>query len=64
MVGDSTADICAGNKMGVSTILVATGMSGLDAKYEMKPDYRADNVTSAIDIILNRLSGTLEEDIL
>ncbi len=52
MIGDSTADICAGRDAGLRTILVRTGHAGMDQKYEVTPDYVVPDLTSAVDWIL------------
>ena len=53
MVGDSTMDIQAGKNAGLRTILVKTGNGGADAKYDVTPDFMADNLARAVDIIKN-----------
>jgi len=53
MVGDSTADILAGQRAGVQTILVKSGYAGKDIKYDVKPKYIADNLSSAVNIVLD-----------
>lgn len=60
MVGDSTADILVGARMGVQTILVRTGNGGRDGKYECTPDYIVDDIAGAahlITVLLPRLSS-------
>ena len=52
MVGDSTADILAGNNIGLQTILVGTGNAGRDKKYTCKPDFVVDDISSAVSWIL------------
>lgn len=52
LVGDRTADILAGNLVGVKTILVNTGFGGNDGKYNAKPDYFANNLIGAVANIL------------
>lgn len=52
MVGDSTADIEAGRRAGVRTILLRTGHCGNDFKYPVRPDYVFPNLEEAIDWIL------------
>ena len=51
LVGDSTMDIQTGINAGCSTILVKTGMAGKDGKYDAKPDYEADTLIDAVNII-------------
>ncbi len=53
MIGDATSDILAGQRSGLRTILVRTGYAGTDYKYEVTPNFIADNVGAAVDWILN-----------
>lgn len=52
MVGDTTTDILAGKKAGVRTILVHTGLAGKDGKFDVRPDFEAQDLAGAVDIIL------------
>lgn len=52
MVGDSTVDMEAGRRSGLSTILLRTGHCGNDLKYPVRPDYVFPNLEEAIDWIL------------
>ena len=52
-IGDSAADIGAARAAGVPSILVRTGLlQTLEAK-QLKPDFTAENLASAADLILN-----------
>jgi len=51
MVGDRTADILAGKRAGLKTILVKTGYAGKDGKHKIKPDFVAKNLSGAVKII-------------
>lgn len=51
MIGDSTADILAGQRAGLQTILVETGYAGKDGKYNIKPNFIIKNLSEAIKII-------------
>ena len=51
MVGDSARDILAGQRAKIKTILVKTGYAGKDGKYNVKPDFIAKNLLSAVNII-------------
>lgn|SRR3989338_10439999 len=51
MVGDRTADILAGKRVGLKTILVKTGYAGNDGKYEVMPDFTARNLLEAATIV-------------
>lgn len=53
LVGDRTADLLAGKCAGVKTILVKTGYAGKDGKYFVKPDFIVDNLSKAVDLVLN-----------
>jgi histidinol-phosphate phosphatase family protein len=52
MVGDTTSDILAGKRAGLSTILVRTGYSGRDFKYDVEPDFVANDLAGAVEWIL------------
>ncbi len=52
IVGDTTADIEAGRRAGLRTMLVRTGHAGADAKYKVRPDYTAPNLLDAVEWIL------------
>ena len=58
-IGDTTVDIQTGKNAGMKTILVKTGEAGQDGKYNVKPDYIADNLITAVDYILN---GEFQKD--
>lgn len=51
MVGDRTPDILAGKRAGLTTILVKTGYAGKDGKHKVAPDFTADNLMGAANII-------------
>ena len=51
-IGDTTMDIQTGKNAGMKTILVKTGVAGSDGKYNVKPDYVANDLMGAIDFIL------------
>ena len=52
-IGDTTTDVQTGKNAGMNTILVKTGKAGTDKKYDVTPDYIAENLLSAIDHILS-----------
>lgn len=52
MVGDTTVDVLTGKNAGIKTILLSTGQAGADGKYNVMPDFRAENLISAVEIIL------------
>ena len=47
MIGDKKADILAGKRAGLKTILVRTGHGGRDKEYEVEPDLVADDLLEA-----------------
>lgn len=51
-IGDKTSDMETGRRAGISTILVKTGFRGEDNEYSGKPDYWADDLLDAVNIIL------------
>ena len=51
MVGDRTADILAGRRAGITTILVGTGYGGADGKHNVAPDFRAKDLGDAVKVI-------------
>jgi mannose-1-phosphate guanylyltransferase/phosphomannomutase len=50
-VGDTTGDILAGKRAGLATILVKTGFGGADGRFEVTPDFVADDLMGAIKYI-------------
>jgi histidinol-phosphate phosphatase family protein len=58
MVGDTTSDILAGKRAGLRTILVRTGYAGRDFKYDVEPDFVANDLAGAVDWILHKHSET------
>lgn len=52
VIGDSTLDIKMAENAGAKGILVKTGQAGLDGKYEVNPDYVAEDLLDAINILL------------
>lgn len=56
MIGDNKGDIQAGKNYGVSTILVRTGYGEQILKDDsVQPDYVAENLLQAVQLILNQL---------
>ncbi|MEK7075435.1 MAG: HAD family hydrolase [Patescibacteria group bacterium] len=51
IIGDRTADILAGKRTKLKTILVKTGYAGQDGKYDIKQDFIAGNLSEAVKII-------------
>jgi len=52
-IGDTTVDIKAGKNAGTRTVLVKTGQAGEDKKYDVTPDYTAENILDAVEYILS-----------
>ncbi|WP_434304823.1 D-glycero-alpha-D-manno-heptose-1,7-bisphosphate 7-phosphatase [Clostridium botulinum] len=54
VIGDETGDIKLGKNARMKTILVKTGNGGMDKRYDVSPDYTADNLYEAVKIILSK----------
>lgn len=52
VIGDSTLDIKMAENANMKSILVKTGQAGLDNKYEVRPDEVAEDLLSAVKMIL------------
>ena len=52
-IGDTTVDIQTGVNAGMKTVLVKTGEAGGDGKYDVTPDFVAENVLQAVESILS-----------
>ncbi len=55
-IGDKTSDIEAGKRAGAKTILVKTGSGGDDKRFDIKPDYTAEDLLDAASYIKTVLS--------
>lgn len=53
IIGDSAIDIMTGKNVGMKTVLVKTGLGGLDNEYKIKPDFISENLYGAVRILLN-----------
>ena len=53
MIGDSTADIFAAERLGLRSILVETGEGGKDGKWPMCPTFVAADIAAAVEIIIS-----------
>jgi len=53
MVGDTTADVEAGRRAGLRTVLLRSGHAGVDAKHTTRPDYITPDLEDAVEWILN-----------
>ncbi len=57
IIGDKYSDIMAGRASGIKTILIKTGCGGEDGAHsDVSPDYRADNLLMAIEMINRSLN--------
>ena len=54
LIGDKTSDILAGKRTGCKTILVKTGYGGKDGLFSVKPNFTADNLLKAIEIVIQK----------
>jgi D,D-heptose 1,7-bisphosphate phosphatase len=54
MIGDSTADVLAAARAGVLSVLLGTGEGGADGKYDVRPDFRFDDIGAAARFIAER----------
>ena len=52
-IGDKTSDILAGKNSNLKTILVETGHAGKDNEFKVTPDYKAQDLLDAANIISN-----------
>ena len=55
MVGDSTTDVEAACRAGVTSVLVRTGEGGRDGRSGAQPDHVAADFAEAVDLILDRI---------
>ena len=55
VVGDSTRDILAAQNAGMKSILVRTGHAGKDGSYEVTPDFVAEDLNEAVELILKEI---------
>lgn len=53
-IGDTTMDVQTGINAGMKTILVHTGEAGKDKRYDVVPDYEAENLLEAVKIIVRK----------
>ena len=53
LVGDTTVDIMTARRAGLRAVLVKTGEAGLDARYDVVPDYVFPDLQRAVDFILD-----------
>jgi D,D-heptose 1,7-bisphosphate phosphatase len=53
LIGDSTRDIFAAQNAGLKNILVRTGYAGNDRTYNVTPDFVAEDLNEAVQLILN-----------
>jgi histidinol-phosphate phosphatase family protein len=51
MIGDTTSDMEMARRAGLRAILVYTGEGGADGKYDARPEFVADDLAGAVEII-------------
>jgi mannose-1-phosphate guanylyltransferase / phosphomannomutase len=51
-VGDTTIDMMAAKNANLTSVLVRTGEAGKDGKFDVKPDFEAENLLEAVRLIL------------
>ena len=54
LVGDKTTYLQTARNAGVKSILLRTGHAGRDAKYRVQPDFAAENLLDAVNLILSQ----------
>ena len=54
MIGDQTRDIEMARRAGLRSILVRTGTAGRDGNFSATPDFVADDIRAAADLILGQ----------
>ena len=52
-IGDSTTDIMTGINAGLKTVLVQTGVAGMDKKFDVLADYTFKDLFTAVNTLLN-----------
>ncbi|TZE82186.1 D-glycero-alpha-D-manno-heptose-1,7-bisphosphate 7-phosphatase [Calorimonas adulescens] len=63
IIGDSTVDIQTGINCNIKTVLVKTGLAGSDGTYRVCPDYVANNLYEAVNLILRgELNGFIKAE--
>ena len=55
VVGDSTRDIYAAQKLGMRSVLVETGYAGKDGAFNVNPDFIAKDLNEAVKLILSEV---------
>ena len=56
-IGDRTVDIETARRAGCRSILVRTGIAGKDGEYDVEPDFIANSVLEAAEILLEKEHG-------
>lgn len=52
IIGDTTIDIMTGKNAGLKTILLKTGLCGLDGYYDVKSDFIVQDLLEAVEYII------------
>ena len=58
-VGDTTVDIQTGRNAGMHTVLLCTGEGGKDRKFDVAPEYVAQDLLEAVHYILNTYANKM-----
>ena len=59
-IGDTTTDIKTANNFGIKNILLRTGYSGNDGKFNVNPDFILNNIGDAVDFIYESFDKTYQ----
>ena len=51
LIGDTTTDMLAARRAGLTSVLVETGEAGYDGKYALRPDFIANDLLAAVQVI-------------
>jgi histidinol-phosphate phosphatase family protein len=54
LIGDTTTDVQTARNAGLKSVLLRTGYGGADAKHSAQPDFCADNLLDAVNLILSQ----------
>ena len=57
VIGDSTRDILAAKNAGMRSVLVQTGHAGKDESYKVKPDFIAEDLGVAVQMIMQEVKN-------
>lgn len=63
VIGDMTGDLQLAKNAGCKSILVKTGFSGSDRKYNIKPDFNVDSLVEAANLVIKKERILKDQDI-